>query len=32
MAKQFDPRKVLRDVSNGLLRDLFAQRGVLKDM
>ena len=32
MAKQFDPRKVLRDVSNGLLRDLFAQRGVIKDM
>ena len=32
MAKQFDPRKVLRDVSNGLLRDLFARRGVLKDI
>jgi hypothetical protein len=32
MARQFDPRKVLRDVSNGLLRELFAQRDVLQDV
>lgn len=32
MAKQFDPRKVLKDVSNGLLRELFTQRGVLQDV
>jgi len=32
MARQFDPRKVLRDVSNGLLRKLFEQRNVLGDL
>jgi len=32
MAKQFDPRKVLRDVSNGLLQRFFERRGVLQDV
>jgi len=32
MARQFDPRKVLRDVSNGLLRTFFESRGVLREV
>ena len=29
MARHFDPKKVLRDVSNGLLAEFFARRGGL---
>jgi len=32
MAKQFDPRKALKDVSNDLLREFFSRRGVLQDV
>jgi len=32
MAKPFDPRKVLKHVSNALLRELFARRGELADV
>jgi len=32
MAKQFDPKKVLKDVSNSLLGEFFSRRGVLQDV
>jgi hypothetical protein len=32
MARHFDPRKVLQEVSNPLLREFFARRGKLRDV
>lgn len=32
MAKPFDPRKMLRQISNPLLREFFEQRGELRDV
>jgi len=32
MAKHFDPRKVLKEVSNPLLQEFFARRGKLQDV
>ena len=32
MAKQFDPRRVLKQVSNSMLQQFFTRHGVLKDL
>ena len=32
MAKSFDPRKVLKQIANPLLREFFSRRGELLDV